>query len=111
MPVIPPTLRRSASLGNPLANAVSGCEPTIRAIIPEDRNFVAITEQNADALVVLADPFLLPHRGEIVGLPKGIACRPCTATIHAALRISRVSTHTAEPAAPKIASVRYRLTK
>ena len=32
-----------------------------------DRSFAAITEQSADALVVLADPFLLLHRGEIVG--------------------------------------------
>src|SRR5262245_51641141 len=32
-----------------------------------DRSFAAITEQSADGLVVLADPFLLLHRGEIVG--------------------------------------------
>ena len=32
-----------------------------------ERSFAAITEQGADALVVLADPFLLLHRGEIVG--------------------------------------------
>jgi putative ABC transport system substrate-binding protein len=32
-----------------------------------DRSFAVITEQGADALMVLADPFLLLHRGAIVG--------------------------------------------
>ena len=55
------TRRAGAALGLQLTDFGTRNSPEL------DRSFAAITEQSADALLVLADPFLLLHRGEIVG--------------------------------------------